>query len=46
MFIRMQQDVFKPDVYTYVSILNAGASAGALGWVKAVHNQAREAGFE
>jgi hypothetical protein len=29
-----------------VSILNAYASAGALEWVKEVHNQAREAGFE
>jgi pentatricopeptide repeat protein len=46
LFIRMQQEGFKPDVYTYVSILNACASAGALEWVKEVHNQAREAGFE
>jgi pentatricopeptide repeat protein len=29
-----------------VSILNACASAGALDWVKEVHNQAGEAGFE
>jgi pentatricopeptide repeat protein len=42
----MQQEGFKPNVYTYVSILNACASAGALDWVKEVHNQAREAGFE
>jgi hypothetical protein len=26
--------------------LNACASAGALDWVKEVHNQAREAGFQ
>jgi pentatricopeptide repeat protein len=46
MFICMQQEGFKPNVYTYVSILNACASVGALDWVKEVHNQAREAGFE
>jgi pentatricopeptide repeat protein len=46
MFIRMQQVGFKPDARTYVSILNACASARALDWVKEVHNQAREAGFE
>jgi pentatricopeptide repeat protein len=46
MFIRMQQEGFEPDVRTYVSILNAGGSAGALEWVKEVHNQARQAGFE
>jgi pentatricopeptide repeat protein len=46
MFICMQQVGFKPDSRTYVSILNACASAGALEWVKEVHNQAREAGFE
>jgi pentatricopeptide repeat protein len=46
MFMYMQQEGFKPNVYTYVSILNACASGGALDWVKEVHNQAREAGFE
>jgi pentatricopeptide repeat protein len=46
MFIRMQQVGFKPDARTYVSILNACASAGASDWVKEVHNQSREAGFE
>jgi pentatricopeptide repeat protein len=46
MFIRMQQVGFKLDARTYVSILNACTSAGALDWVKEVHNQAREAGFE
>jgi pentatricopeptide repeat protein len=46
MFIRMQQVGFKPDALTYVSILNACTNAGALDWVKEVHNQAREAGFE
>jgi pentatricopeptide repeat protein len=38
MFIRMQEEGFKPNVYAYVSILNACASAGALEWVKEVHN--------
>jgi pentatricopeptide repeat protein len=38
MFIRMQQECFEPDARTYVSILNACASAGALEGVKEVHN--------
>jgi pentatricopeptide repeat protein len=38
MFIRMQQVGFKPDAFTYVSILNACASAGALDWMEEVHN--------
>jgi pentatricopeptide repeat protein len=38
MFIRMQQVGFKPDALTYVSILNACASARALEWVKEVLN--------
>jgi pentatricopeptide repeat protein len=46
MFIRMQQVGFKQDARTYVSILNACASVGPLEWVKAIHNQARKAGFE
>jgi pentatricopeptide repeat protein len=46
MFMCMQQEGFKPNVYAYVSILNACASGGALDWVKEVHNQACEAGFE
>jgi pentatricopeptide repeat protein len=46
MFIRIQQEGFNPNVYAYVSILNACASARALEWMKEVHNQAREAGFE
>jgi pentatricopeptide repeat protein len=45
MFIRMQQVGFKPDARTYVSILNACASARALDWVKEVHIQACEARF-
>jgi pentatricopeptide repeat protein len=46
MFIRMQQECFEPDARTYVSILNACGSAGALEWVKEVHNHALEVGFE
>jgi pentatricopeptide repeat protein len=46
MLIRMQQVGFKPDARTYVSILIACASVGALEWMKEVHNQACEAGFE
>jgi pentatricopeptide repeat protein len=38
MFIRMQQECFEPDARTYVSILNACGSAGALDWVEEVHN--------
>jgi hypothetical protein len=38
MFICMQQVGFKPDARTYVSILNACASARALDWVEEVHN--------
>jgi hypothetical protein len=38
MFFRMQQVGFKLDAFTFVSILNACASAGALDWVEEVHN--------
>jgi hypothetical protein len=44
--IRIQIEGFKPNVYTNVSIMNACASAGALEWVKEVHNQAHNARFE
>jgi hypothetical protein len=40
--IRIQIEGFKPNVYTNVSIMNACASAGALEWVKEVHNQAHQ----
>ena len=46
LFLQMQREGFKPDAFTYASILNACASAGALEWVKEVHTHAREAGFE
>ena len=46
LFLQMQREGFKPDAFTYSSILNACASAGALEWVKEVHRHAHEAGFE
>ena len=46
LFLQMQREGFKPNAITYMSILNACASAGALEWVKEVHTHAREAGFE
>ena len=46
LFLQMKREGFKPNAITYVSILNACASAGALEWVKEVHTHAREAGFE
>ena len=46
LFLQMQREGFKPDAFTYSSILNACASTGALEWVKEVHMHAREAGFE
>jgi pentatricopeptide repeat protein len=46
LLLQITREGFKPDAFTYMSILNACASAGALEWVQEVHNQAREAGFE
>ena len=46
LFQQMQLEGFKPNAITYMSILNACASAGALEWVKEVHTHARAAGFE
>ncbi|CAM6092218.1 unnamed protein product [Calypogeia fissa] len=45
-FCQMRRDGFEPDAITYLSILNASASAGALGWVKEVHGHATKAGLE
>ncbi|XP_073393313.1 pentatricopeptide repeat-containing protein At2g03880, mitochondrial-like isoform X1 [Physcomitrium patens] len=44
-FLQMQREGFIPNSYTYVSILNANASAGALEWVKEVHSHAVNAGL-
>ncbi|CAM6086218.1 unnamed protein product [Calypogeia fissa] len=46
LFRQMRRDGFEPDVFTYTSILNASASAGALEWVKEVHGHASKAGLE
>ena len=46
LFLQMKREGFKPNAFTYASILNACASAGALEWVKEVHTHARAAGFE
>lgn len=45
LFLQMQREGFVPDTYTYVSILNACASAGALEWGREVHNHAVKAGL-
>ncbi|CAM6097083.1 unnamed protein product [Calypogeia fissa] len=46
LFLRMRQEGFKPNAVTYLNILNASASAGALEWVKEIHGHARKAGLE
>ncbi|CAM6099577.1 unnamed protein product [Calypogeia fissa] len=45
-FLQMAREGFKPNAITYMSILNASASVGALEWVKEVHAQASKAGLE
>ncbi|CAM6123894.1 unnamed protein product [Calypogeia fissa] len=46
LFCQMRQEGFEPDALTYMSILNASASVGALDWVKEVHGHASRAGLE
>nr|XP_024401449.1 pentatricopeptide repeat-containing protein At1g11290, chloroplastic-like isoform X2 [Physcomitrium patens] len=46
LFLRMRREGVVPDAITYMSILNASASTGALGWVKEVHRQAVQAGLD
>ncbi|CAM6102539.1 unnamed protein product [Calypogeia fissa] len=46
LFVKMRQEGFEPDAITYMSILNASASAGALEWLKEVHRHATETGLE
>ena len=46
LFLQMQRGGFVPNAITYVSILSACASAGALEWVKEVHRHALRAGLE
>lgn len=45
LFLQMKSEGFKPDAMTYVSLLNACSSAGALEWVREVHSHALKAGF-
>ncbi|CAM6085796.1 unnamed protein product [Calypogeia fissa] len=46
LFLKMRQEGFEPDAVTFMSILNASASAGAMEWVKEIHGHATEAGLE
>ncbi|CAM6096132.1 unnamed protein product [Calypogeia fissa] len=46
LFLQMRREGFEPNAITYVSILNAPPSAGALEWVKEVHGHAHKAGLE
>lgn len=44
LFLQMQKEGFTLNAVTYMSILNASASTGALEWVKEVHMQAVKLG--
>ncbi|CAM6113445.1 unnamed protein product [Calypogeia fissa] len=46
LFLQMREEGFEPNATTYLCILNAAASAGALEWVKEVHGHARQSGLE
>ncbi|CAM6128797.1 unnamed protein product [Calypogeia fissa] len=46
LFLKMRQEGFDPDAITFLSILNASASGGALEWVKEVHGHITKAGLE
>ncbi|CAM6084194.1 unnamed protein product [Calypogeia fissa] len=46
LFLQMRQEGFEPNAITFLSILNASASAGALEWLKEVHDHVRKAGLE
>ncbi|CAM6098433.1 unnamed protein product [Calypogeia fissa] len=45
LFCQMRREGFEPNAITYLSILNASASAGALEWLKDVHGHASKAGL-
>jgi pentatricopeptide repeat protein len=45
LFLEMERGGFVPNVTTYLSILNANASPGAIEWVKDVHSRALKAGL-
>ena len=46
LYLKMKEDGFQPDAVTYMSLLNACASAGALEWVKVVHRHILEGGYD
>ena len=46
LYLKMKEEGFQPDAVTYVSLLNDCASTGALEWVKDVHKNILEAGYE
>nr|BAN18186.1 pentatricopeptide repeat protein [Physcomitrium patens] len=46
LFLEMQRDGFVPDATTYISILNANASTGALDWIKEVHEYCGKSGLD
>ncbi|KAG0581800.1 hypothetical protein M758_3G008300 [Ceratodon purpureus] len=46
LFLQMQREGFVPNATTYLSILNASASPGALEWVKGAHDHACQGGLE
>ena len=46
LYLKMKEEGFQPDAVTYMSLLNACASRGALEWVKDVHRHILEGGYE
>ena len=46
LYLKMKEEGFQPNAVTYVSLLNDCGSAGALEWVKEVHSDILEAGYE
>ena len=46
LYLKMKEEAFQPDAVTFMSLLDDCASTGALEWVKDVHRQILEGGFE
>ena len=46
LYLKMKEEGFQPNAVTYVSLLNDCASTGALEWVKDVHRNILEGGYE
>ena len=46
LYLKMKEEGFQPDAVTYMSLLNDCASTGALEWVKDVHRNILEGGYE